>query len=333
MMRLWFNLFASTTLHYFLLIIFCHIMEPVPWIDRNEYPFVSRSVMIEGHQIHYVDEDNSEHTQDEGIGNSDQKPVLLMVHGTPVWSFLYRHCLKAFSSRYRCIALDHLGFGLSDKPQTADYSPQAHARRLASFVKALGLKNLVLVAQDYGGPIALDYAVRHADNVRGIVLANTWMWEIQQMRQGGKLFDNALGKWLYIQYGFSPKVLIPQSFGDKQKLLPAVHRHYLMPLSTPKERVATFSLVEALHNNAGWYEELWQRREAIASKPVLMVWGMKDRFVPGAALLPRWKQLWRNARYVECAEAGHFVEEEDPERVMAAMGTFLREQFDAHSAP
>jgi haloalkane dehalogenase len=281
------------------------------WLNTKEYPFTSHFITIEGHSIHYVDEGQGE--------------VLLMVHGTPVWSFLYRHCIQRLSARYRCVALDHLGFGLSDKPSNGDYTPQAHAERLATFVEALGLKNITIITQDYGGPIALDYAVHHAENVRRIVIANSWMWALPQMEQGGKLFNNALGKWLYLRYGFSAKVLIPQSFGDKRNLSPEIHAQYLAPLNTPANRIATFAFVQALSSNGDWYTMLNEKSKDIASKPVLMLWGMRDRFVPAAQLLPLWKKLWTNARYVEIDHAGHFVEEEAPERVAEEIERFLYE--------
>lgn len=281
------------------------------WLNKREYPFLSKYISIDGHSIHYVDEGEGE--------------VLLMVHGTPVWSFLYRHCIRQLSEKYRCVALDHLGFGLSDKPGVADYAPQAHAERLAAFIKALDLRNITIITQDYGGPIALDYAVNHAENVRRLVIANSWMWSLPQMEQGGKLFDNAIGRWLYLRYGFSPKVMIPQAFGDKSKLLPEIHAHYLKPLNTAENRVATFPLVQALAGNRKWYDMLNEKSKSIVSKPVLMIWGMQDRFVPAAQLLPLWKKLWTNARYVEIEQAGHFVEEEEPERVVNEIERFLNE--------
>jgi len=281
------------------------------WLDRKEYPFLSKYIGIDKHSIHYVDEGEGE--------------VLLMVHGTPVWSFLYRHCIRRLSAKYRCVAIDHLGFGLSDKPGNADYSPQAHAERLDAFIKALDLRNITIITQDYGGPIALDYAVNHAENVRRLILANSWMWSLPQMEQGGRLFNNALGKWLYLRYGFSPKVMIPHAFGDKSKLLPEIHAHYLKPLDTAENRIATFALVQALTGNKKWYDMLGEKSKSIADKPVLMLWGLQDRFVPATQLLPLWKKLWTNAQYVELAHAGHFVEEEDPERVVGEIERFLRE--------
>jgi haloalkane dehalogenase len=292
-----------------------HTSLDTRWLDTQEYPFRSQYILIEGRAIHYVDE-----------GEGD---VALMVHGTPVWSFLYRKSIKELvASGRRCVALDHLGFGLSDKPVEADYSPRAHARRLAAFVKALRLQNVTIVAQDYGGPIALDYASSHPDNVRGLALSNTWAWSLPHMEFSGKLLDNVVGKWLYLNYGFSPKVLIPQSFANKKKLAPDIHRHYLAALDSPARRVATFALVQALKNNKEWYNEIQSRLEALRDKPVQMIWGMSDRFVQAEKVLPLWKELWRNAEYTEIANAGHFVEEEAPEEFSRALLRFFERLSD-----
>jgi pimeloyl-ACP methyl ester carboxylesterase len=290
-----------------------HSHELPSWLDRKEFPFASRFMDIDENSQHY-----SLHYIDEGQGE-----VLLFVHGTPVWSFLYRHCIKRLSAHYRCVALDHLGFGLSDKPHNADYSPEAHSRRLEIFIQKLGLENITIITQDYGGPISLDYAGRHAENVVRFVIANSWMWSLPRMEQGGKLFSNALGKWLYLRYGFSAKVMIPQAFGDKKNLSRSIHQHYLNPLNTPQNRMGTFGLVKALANNHAWYRGIEERQKALADKPVLMLWGMKDRFVPHSLMMPLWKQVWNNAEYIEFTEAGHFVEEEAPERVCKEIEHFL----------
>ena len=286
-----------------------HTYELPSWLDKQEFPFFSRFVNIGGDSLHYIDE-----------GKGD---VLLFVHGTPVWSFLYRHCVKRLSAQYRCVAIDHLGFGLSEKPVSADYSPEAHARRLEIFIQKLGLENITIITQDYGGPITLDYAGRHPENVVRLVIANSWMWSLPRMEQGGKLFNNAFGKWLYLRYGFSAKVMLPQAFGDKKKLSSTIHQHYLQPLNTPQNRMGTFGLVKALAHRHAWYRGIVERQKTLADKPVLMLWGMKDNFVPYTLMMPLWKQVWNNAEYIELVEAGHFVEEEAPEQVCEELERFL----------
>lgn len=279
------------------------------WLDIAEYPFTSRFININGETIHYVDEGQGE--------------ILLMVHGTPVWSFLYRHTIKELSGRYRCIALDHLGFGLSGKPMNADYSPEAHAERLALFVHQLGLTNITLITQDFGGPISLDFASRNAGLIKRLVIANSWMWLLPRLEQGGKLFTTRLGKWLYVRYGFSAKVMIPQSFANRSLLTKHIHAHYLKPLATPSERESTYALVRSFTTTHDWYKDISERQKSLADKPVLMLWGMKDKFVPYSIMAPLWNEVWQNVEWQEFAEVGHFVEEEAPALVTTAIETFL----------
>jgi haloalkane dehalogenase len=111
------------------------------WLDRGEYPFRSRYVKTQYGDIHYVD---------EGAGK-----VVLFVHGNPTWSFMYRHLIQGLSEHYRCVAPDHIGFGLSDKPRDAAYLPQFHAENLTAFIETLGLKDITLVIHDWGGPIGM----------------------------------------------------------------------------------------------------------------------------------------------------------------------------------
>ena len=92
------------------------------WVNRNLFPFASKFIDIDGHQMHYID---------EGAG-----PVILFSHGTPEWSFGWRDLVQELRGQFRCIAPDLLGFGLSDKPVEADYSVRAHADCLEQFTFA-----------------------------------------------------------------------------------------------------------------------------------------------------------------------------------------------------
>ena len=130
------------------------------WPDEKEYPFEHHYLELPMGGLHYVDE-----------GEGDR--VLVMVHGDPAWSFLYRHLIKGLSSKYRCIAMDHIGFGLSDKPEDWSYLPKAHAENLEALIGHLNLTNFVMVVQDWGGPIGLSYVLKYPDKVTSLVIMNT----------------------------------------------------------------------------------------------------------------------------------------------------------------
>jgi len=206
------------------------------WVDRDAYPFRSRWLELAEGKIHYVDE-------------GDGEPVLF-VHGTPTWSFEYRHLIAALRGGHRCIAVDHLGFGLSDRPAAADYTPEAHAARLRAFVDKLGLRRFTLVVHDFGGPIALPLALDDPDRVERLVVLNSWMWSFAddpEMTKRARMVSGALGRFLYRRLNASLRLIVPSAYGDRRKLTKAIHRQYLaaFPDADSRERVL-WALARAL---------------------------------------------------------------------------------------
>lgn len=201
------------------------------WIDRNQYPFISRYLELEMGRLHYIDE--------------GQGPTILFVHGTPTWSFIYRDLIKHLSKHYRCIAADHIGFGLSDKPAGWSYRPSDHSRNLAALIEHLGLKEFTLVVHDYGGPIGLGYAVEHPEQITQLVIFNTWMWPLednQQIRKADPFLRGSLGKWLYLKLNASPRFLLPSLWANKSSLTPALKGHYTKVHTHPEERQGMYQL-------------------------------------------------------------------------------------------
>lgn len=281
------------------------------WLNTNLYPFRQHSIELDGHRLNYID---------EGTG-----PVVLFVHGTPEWSFGFRDQIKALSSSFRCIAIDHLGFGLSEKPKVADYTVKQHARRLEQLIEKLLLKNIHIVANDFGGSIALSYAINNPENVNRICIFNTWMWSVSNdphYSGPGKVMQTWLGKLMYKQFNFPVNVVMPQAYGDRSKLTKEIHRHYKEPLSKPEYRSGTYEFARELLNSGEWWDGLWNRMDRIQNKPFLVFWGMKDKFVPPKEL-DKWLSKLTNAQVIKFENAGHFLQEEEPELVSAELRKFF----------
>jgi haloalkane dehalogenase len=261
------------------------------------------------------------HYVDEGEG-----PVILFVHGTPTWSFEFRHLARALRGGHRCIAVDHLGFGLSDRPANAAYTPEAHAQRLRAFVDALGLRRFALVVHDFGGPIALPLALDDPRRVTRLVVLNSWMWSFAddpEMAKRARMASGGLGRFLYRRLNASLRLITPSAYGDRRKLTKAIHRQYLAPFPNAdgRERVL-WALARALIGSSAFYDGLWQHRRRLAGVPTLIVWGMKDTaFRPH--LLARWRRALPHAAVAELVGAGHWPHEEEPEAVIGALEPFL----------
>jgi len=268
------------------------------WLDPTLYPFEPRFMTVDGERLHYLDE-----------GEGDP---ILFIHGTPTWSFLWRDFIKELRGTHRCIAPDHLGFGLSDKPAAANYTPQAHAERLALFIETLDLENFTLVVHDFGGPIGLSYALKRPEAVRSLFIMNTWLWSNEgnkTIERANGLLKGPVGNFLYKRLNFSARVLLKAGFADKTKLTKELHAHYLKPFDSPAKRSAPHALAKALTASNDWYASLWEQRYILNRLPMTIAWGMKDSFFPPAHL-ERWQEAFPNATVTRFEDAGHFLQEE-----------------------
>jgi haloalkane dehalogenase len=281
------------------------------WLDQQAYPFRHRWLQLPGGaRMHYVD---------EGTG-----PALLFVHGTPTWSFEWRHLVRGLREGYRCIAPDLLGMGLSDRPPDFAYTPESHAAALAVFVNALGLERLTLIVHDFGGPIGLPLALAPTP-VDRLVLINTWAWSFARdpdMEKKARIAASSLGRLLYRWANVSLRLIMPSAYADRGKLTPAIHRQYLEVFRDRDAREQVlWSFARALRGSSDFYQSLWSRLGKVADKPTVIIWGMKD-----SALRPhqltRWRSALPRARVVELP-VGHWPHEEAPAEVAAAVRGFL----------
>jgi len=280
------------------------------WINKELYPFQFHFLTIENNQLHYID---------EGAGTT-----LLFVHGTPEWSFGYRDVIKQLRKSFRCVAIDLLGFGLSDKPKGTDYSCAGHSRRLTKFIEHLDLKNFSVIANDFGGSISLSYVLDHPNNVNKIVLFNTWMRSLKNDKHysgPAKILNSWLGRFLYLNMNAPVNTIMPAAYGDKRKLSPEVHRHYKAALPRGK-RIAAYAFALELSNANEWWQNLWERLHTLSPNKFLFFWGMKDKFIPPYEL-ENWKSRLPGIKCILFEDAGHFVQEEKPDEMSKAIEEFI----------
>lgn len=289
-------------------------MTATDWIDRNEYPFASHYFQTPAGRMHYVDEGNGE--------------VVLFLHGNPAWSFLYRKQIKHLSSHCRCIAPDYLGFGLSDKPYNWSYLPEDHAQLIEAFIEHLGLKDITLVVNDWGGPIGMHYAVNHPQNIKRLVVLNTWAWPVNDdfhYTSFSAMMGGPIGRFLIRHFNFFANSFMRVAFGDKTKLTPHAHDHYRKALPTRQSRKGSWVFPRRIVGSTPWLRGIWNKLPALNDKPTRFVWGMKDVAFREQEL-QRWQQVLPNSIALRLASAGHFVSEEAPGKVTEVIENFLKGQ-------
>jgi haloalkane dehalogenase len=196
------------------------------WVDGELFPFESRFVGVAGAQVHYID---------EGDG-----PVFLGLHGNPTWSFLYRHIVHGLTDRFRCIALDYPGFGLSAAPPGYGYTIAEHARVVEGFVDQLGLRDVTLMVQDWGGPIGFWVATRQPERFRAFVIGNTWAWPLAGDRRTewfSKILGSAVVGGLLVRRADIFTNVFMRGGIRRRRLTPAERVMYQRPHPTPQSRV------------------------------------------------------------------------------------------------
>ena len=282
------------------------------FLGLPDFPFEPRYVEIDGLRTHYLDEGQGE-------------PMLLL-HGEPTWSFLYRTMIHALRGRFRCIAPDYIGFGRSDKLIDAGaYSFAFHYDRLERFVDVLGLSGLTVVVQDWGGPLGLRYATQHSERVARLVILNTGL-----MSGEAATLSPGLVRWR--EYALrTPDLpigqIVKRSVVERDALSDAVVAAYDAPFPTPESKAGAraFPALIPTTPDAPGAAEIRETRAALASwrKPALVCFSDSDPVFPpavGRALAG----LIPGARFSVIEGAAHFLQEEKGPEIAAQILGFVR---------
>lgn len=280
--------------------------ERPAWVDDELFPFESRFVELDGNVVHYVD---------EGSG-----PILLMLHGNPVWSFVYRDLIAALRGRFRCIALDFPGFGLSTAAPGFRYSARDHADLLVSFIDHLGLSDITLVGHNWGGPWGLYAAVQRPGTFTRLVLANTWAWPLNgdpSSEVFSRGMGNPVGRALIKRFNLMVNQFIPVAH-KRRKLSDAEMAHYRDATPTPASRHAGAVLPGELVGAREFFTELADNLTEVAKVPTLIVWADVDPIFT-AKYRERCEATFPNHTTTVLHGVGHFSQSDAPTEFCAAI--------------
>lgn len=272
---------------------------------QREFPFESRFVDVLGHKVHYVD-----------VG---QGPTLLLLHGNPTFSFLYRHIIRGLKDSFRLVALDYPGFGLSTPAAGYDLKPASHAAVVDAFCDVVGLQKFGVFVQDWGGPIGLWVAGRRAAQVDALLVGNTWAWPVNGNPHFER-FSHAMGGRAggFFIRRYNAFVNVMMRMGTPRHRITRERLDVYRAAMPPPRREATHIFPREILESRAFLEEVERGLGALAQKPALLLWGDKD-VAFRTPELTKFQRLFPRHKVVMLPGAGHYVQEDSPDEIVAAV--------------
>ena len=301
-------------------------IHPMATFDGT-WPFRARYSEASGFPMHYVEEGAGEET-------------LLLLHGEPTWSYLFRQQIPVWAEHARVIAVDHMGFGKSAAPQDRRYRLQDHIDNLERFVLARDLRDLTLVMHDFGGPVGMGLAIRHPDRIKRIVSVNgptpagqpdlidrltanaavsPWFQWILKAESEGVLeqvlgqLDHTILSTLKLN-GFERNEIITKPWIDA----------YRAPFPTPAQAVGAIGWAKGFATGEHAFEVPdAATKAALAEKPALAIWGEADRTLHAEQFLPLFRQAFPDGQVHRLPGVGHYSPEDAPDEVARLVAEFV----------
>jgi pimeloyl-ACP methyl ester carboxylesterase len=277
--------------------------------------------------MHYLDE-----------GPRDAPPVL-MLHGNPTWSFYYRNLVTALSGNFRCIAPDHIGCGLSDKPGDDQYDYQVASRieDIDALVGHLKLDQpITLIVHDWGGLIGFAWAVKNPQRISKLVILNTAAFPLPEEKRMPPALslvrDLKLGEFLVLRFNAFSGIASRVAF--KKPVSKEVRKGYTLPYDSPANRIATARFVQdiPLSEKDPGFDILLRTAEhlhLLKDKPCLIAWGEKD-FVFDKAFLNKWLEYYPGAEVHRFADCGHYILEDGGPALIDTIRNFVEIREDSN---
>jgi haloalkane dehalogenase len=272
---------------------------------------------LDGLRYHYLDE------------GPPEAPPVLMLHGNPTWSFYYRTLIPALSQSHRVIVPDHIGCGLSDKPQAYPYTLEQHIRNVEKLVDHLRLSQITLVVHDWGGAIGMGYATRHPANIARLVIFNTaafilpvipWMIRICRPQLLGSLLVRGLNAFA------RGATYLASSHPDRMTW--PVRTGYCAPYNSWANRIAVHRFVQDIpleedHPTRPTLAGIEAGLARLQGHPMLILWGARDFVFTVNDFLAQWQRYFPQAETHIFPDAGHYVVEDAHERIIPLIKKFM----------
>jgi len=280
------------------------------WFDSDLLPCESHWLDLDGHQLHYLD-----------VGSG---PTLLMLHGNPTWSFLYRRLIAGLSDRFRCVALDLPGFGLSVARPAYDFTAAAQSEVVRRFVAKLDLTGVTPIVQDWAGPVGLGAAVAEPDRYAGLIIGNTWAWPSNlwtrgfSQAMGGRVTGELMSQRLNLFVGW----MIPAMM-RRRKLTPQELAMYKGPFPTAESRAPVRIFAREIRTAQPFLKDLNERLGLITDLPSLLFWAERD-IAFQQSVRRQWQDRLTQRTDHTLSGAGHFWQDDAGEEATAA----IRNWFD-----
>ncbi|MDA3786449.1 MAG: alpha/beta fold hydrolase [Deltaproteobacteria bacterium] len=281
-------------------------------LPLDHYPFTPKGMEINGRRLSYLDQ--------------GQGPVLVMLHGNPSWSYLYRHLVLRLQDRFRIIVPDHMGCGLSDKPQEYAYTLRTHIDNLTILLERLGIETCTLVVHDWGGAIGMGCAVDHVPQVEKICVFNTAAFLSSRIPLRIALCRIPLLGKIIVQ-GFNGFAWPATWMAVTKKMAKEVAAGFLYPYDSWAHRIATHAFVQDIplkKTHRSWQElaRIDERLALLAAKPMLICWGGRD-FCFNDHFYQEWQRRFPGAESHYFPEAGHYILEDAFDQVAPLVEDFF----------
>ncbi len=287
------------------------------WLDEQLYPFQSRFVEIDGNRLHYID---------EGTG-----PTLFFLHPSIGWSFIFRDMIKELRSRFRCVALDLPGYGLSLAAPGYEHTLTSDSRLVERFFQALDLHEVTLFGQDVAGAIGLGVVVRRPEWFRALILSSSFAWPMDEYPSYftfARLVGSSLFRFLSVIFNFFLEFFLKSVNGKSARHFSAQEKQaYRGPNRDRAVRGYPHDLIKSSTRSHDYLVDLEQRLLALKEMPALLIFGDQDGLIK-IGWLTRYEHIFSRHRSIVVKDGGHFLQEYDPVGIATEIQRWWDEEIE-----